>query len=155
MKHRLVVLLAFLALAGCGTLPSERAVSGGGIGAGTGAAAGAIAGTSIANAALLGAGVGIIAGALSSPEWLNLGEPVWKPLNIQFGNAVFPNMQRSDLVRRIQYQLKDQGFYHGPLSGLAGKQTEAAIRSYQQHEGLPVDGRPSEALLERLESAKQ
>jgi len=68
---------ASLGLAACGTSPSERGVSGAGIGAGTGAAASAILGGPIWGGALLGGAVGGATGALTSPNTVDLGKPVW------------------------------------------------------------------------------
>jgi glucose-6-phosphate dehydrogenase assembly protein OpcA len=45
------------------------------------------------------------------------------------------------------------GFYRGPIDGIQGPQTEAAIRSAQKRYGLTVDGHPSPALLARLRNA--
>ena len=79
MTARLGVALAFAAsaLAGCGTTPQERAISGGAIGAGAGAVGGALTGNPLAGARIGGAG-GAAAGALTSPSQVDLGRPVWK-----------------------------------------------------------------------------
>lgn len=69
----LVLLSALsLSLAACGTSKSDRALSGGGIGAGVGAAGAAITGGSVAGGALIGAGVGAATGALTDPDDINL-----------------------------------------------------------------------------------
>ncbi len=56
-----------------------------------------------------------------------------------------------NLVLLIQGRLNKQGFDPGPLDGLIGPRTRAAIRDYQRRYGLTVDGKPSRLLLERLE----
>jgi osmotically inducible lipoprotein OsmB len=66
-----------LGLAGCGYNRGDRAISGGLIGAGGGAAIGALAGNAGAGA-LIGAGAGALTGAVTSPNVLNLGRPVWR-----------------------------------------------------------------------------
>jgi osmotically inducible lipoprotein OsmB len=71
------ILFAGLVLSGCGTMPGDRAVSGGLLGAGTGAAIGAIAGEA-GLGALSGGLFGLAVGALTSPELLNLGPPPWR-----------------------------------------------------------------------------
>lgn len=43
-------------------------------------------------------------------------------------------------VVRIQQQLQESRFYSGPLDGLYGGGTESAVRNFQQHRGLNVDG---------------
>ncbi len=77
-KTTSAILAAVLALglAGCGTTPGDRALSGGMLGAGTGALIGSIAG-SAADGALFGGLGGLALGALTSPDTVNLGEPVW------------------------------------------------------------------------------
>ena len=73
-----ITVAACLGLAACGTSPGERGVSGAGIGAGTGAAAAAILGGPIWGGALLGGAVGGASGALTSPNTVDLGKPVWE-----------------------------------------------------------------------------
>ena len=55
------------------------------------------------------------------------------------------------LVVRIQYRLKLIGLDPGPLDGEVGTRTAKAITAYQQKHGLPLDGKPSLALLEHIE----
>ncbi len=43
-------------------------------------------------------------------------------------------------VARIQKRLQALGFYRGPLDGLYGGGTDAAVRAFQQSEGLSTDG---------------
>jgi hypothetical protein len=64
-------------LAGCGSNPGDRFVSGGLLGAGTGAAIGAAAG-SAGEGALIGGLGGAAIGVLTSPGVLNLGDPPWR-----------------------------------------------------------------------------
>ena len=71
------VMVLSLALAGCGTTPGDRGLSGGLLGAGTGAAIGAIAG-SAGTGALIGGLGGAAIGMLTSPDTINFGEPAWK-----------------------------------------------------------------------------
>jgi len=70
-------LAAAIALAGCGTNPGDRAVSGGLIGAGAGAAIGAATGNPAAGAAIGGV-TGAVVGAATSPCDIDLGDPFWK-----------------------------------------------------------------------------
>ncbi len=71
------VCLAGLMLAGCGTDPADRGLSGGLLGAGTGAAIGAIAGDA-ATGALVGGLGGAAIGVLTSSNVIDLGKPVWR-----------------------------------------------------------------------------
>lgn len=70
MKHLVLVMAAAASLAGCGTQMGDRLASGAAIGAGTGAVFGGVG-------AIPGAVVGAAVGGLTSPEQVNLGEPVW------------------------------------------------------------------------------
>lgn len=68
-KLALPLLLASLALglAGCGSSPATRAVTGGAIGAGAGAGIAAVTGGKPATGALIGGAVGAIGGAVTAP----------------------------------------------------------------------------------------
>ncbi|MGE0253754.1 MAG: YMGG-like glycine zipper-containing protein [Alphaproteobacteria bacterium] len=67
-----------LLLAACGSSPTDRALSGGGIGAGAGAAAGALTGGSPITGAIIGGAAGAAAGALTDEDDVNLGKPAWR-----------------------------------------------------------------------------
>jgi len=53
----------------------------------------------------------------------------------------------------IQQLLSDLGYDPGPVDGKPGRRTRAAIRAFQESEGLTADGKPSAALLEQLRTA--
>jgi len=55
-------------------------------------------------------------------------------------------------VREIQAELQRQGYDTGPVDGRMGPRTRAAIRQYQQQNGLPVNGSPSRSLLDQMRS---
>jgi peptidoglycan hydrolase-like protein with peptidoglycan-binding domain len=57
------------------------------------------------------------------------------------------------MVGEIQRLLGTSGYDSGPADGFLGEQTMQAIRRYQQDVGLPVDGAPGLALLNRLRAA--
>lgn len=71
MRLASIVALTALALglAGCGYRTTDRAASGAAIGAGAGL---------LVDEPLAGAAVGGLAGALTSPDQVNLGEPIWR-----------------------------------------------------------------------------
>lgn len=53
----------------------------------------------------------------------------------------------------LQVALRSHGVYHGPIDGLAGRGTRAAVRAFQKQAGLPVTGvagRRTRAALGRL-----
>ena len=83
LKNKLILGIAAAAalaltipLAGCGTDPGDRALSGAMLGAAGGAIIGGAAGNAGAGAAI-GAGVGAVAGVATDPCDVNLGDPVW------------------------------------------------------------------------------
>ena len=45
-----------------------------------------------------------------------------------------------DDVRKIQERLKSRGFYGGPVDGVSGRGTAAAVKAFQRTRGLKADG---------------
>ena len=78
MRFTVLAILGLALLASCGASRSDRAISGGAIGAGVGAVGSAITGGDTAAGALIGGAVGAAAGGLTDPEDLDLGEPFWR-----------------------------------------------------------------------------
>jgi osmotically inducible lipoprotein OsmB len=79
MKRILVAaaLVPMLALGACGDTVSDRALSGGGIGAGTGALIGLAVHRPL-EGALIGGVLGAGAGAVTTSDQVNLGRPLWR-----------------------------------------------------------------------------
>jgi peptidoglycan hydrolase-like protein with peptidoglycan-binding domain len=48
--------------------------------------------------------------------------------------------QEGPALRDIQAQLQAHGFRAGPIDGVLGPKTCAAVRAYQKAAGLPIDG---------------
>ncbi|MBP2547550.1 hypothetical protein J2858_000443 [Neorhizobium galegae] len=59
---------------------------------------------------------------------------------------------QAELVLQIQQGLSNIAYSDVSIDGVAGEQTRAAIRHFQKHYRLPVDGEPSEAVLAKLKS---
>ena len=55
-----------------------------------------------------------------------------------------------DQVKQVQSELKSQGLYKGRVDGEAGKQTMAALSSYQKSKGLPATGKIDQQTLDSL-----
>ena len=55
-------------------------------------------------------------------------------------------------VREVQADLQRRGYDVGSIDGRLGPRTRAAIREYEQKNGLPVDGMPSPGLRDHLHS---
>jgi len=148
---------AALVVAACGTTPEERGISGAGIGAAGGAIIGALTGLTVLEGALIGTGLGAATGLFTDEKQLNLGEPIWKrwfgPSKDQSSKAGAPDRdaaaaagQDRRLVAGTQSGLKRMGYDPGPVDGILGPRTRAAIRAYQKDHRLPVDERPTSAL---------
>jgi peptidoglycan hydrolase-like protein with peptidoglycan-binding domain len=54
-------------------------------------------------------------------------------------------------IQLAQERLKAEGFDPGPVNGVLNGQTEAAIREYQQKQGIPTSGALDEATLRELQ----
>ena len=54
------------------------------------------------------------------------------------------------VVSQIQTKLKNWGYYSGEVDGVYGSKTEAAVRAFQQKNGLTVDGKAGPATLSAL-----
>lgn len=78
LSHVVAVIIAGMMLSACGESKSDRALSGGVIGAGAGAVGGALVGGSGTTGALIGGAAGAAAGALTEKDDVNLGKPVWR-----------------------------------------------------------------------------
>ena len=53
-------------------------------------------------------------------------------------------------VTQIQTKLKSWGYYTGEVDGVYGSKTEAAVKKFQQNNGLVVDGQAGPATLSAL-----
>ncbi|CAL8970382.1 hypothetical protein RHODGE_RHODGE_04304 [Rhodoplanes serenus] len=60
---------------------------------------------------------------------------------------------RPELVTEVQRELSRRGYYDGPIDGLAGSKTEAAIREFEHAAGLPATGEASDAILKAIARA--
>ena len=71
---------------------------------------------------------------------------------IVLGLSVTPTFagQGSDRTRAAQQALKDKGFDPGPIDGIDGPKTDAAVREYQKKNDLVVDGRLNDQVLDSL-----
>ena len=80
MRHSKYLALAVVltALTACGTSKTDRALSGGGIGAGAGALGSAVLGGNPVTGAVVGGAVGAATGALTDKDDVDLGKPAWR-----------------------------------------------------------------------------
>jgi peptidoglycan hydrolase-like protein with peptidoglycan-binding domain len=56
-----------------------------------------------------------------------------------------------DQLQKVQERLHAEGMDPGPVTGAMNPQTEAALRQYQQKQGIPITGAPDTATLQRLQ----
>jgi len=63
-------------------------------------------------------------------------------MTVMLGLCLVPRASAQDRgdIKKVQETLRDKGDYTGPVDGIVGPQTRAAIRQYQQSENLPVTG---------------
>jgi hypothetical protein len=59
-------------------------------------------------------------------------------------------MHDMSTVRDAQQALRDKGYEVGPVDGISGPRTQAAVRDFQQKEGLAVTGRLDQKTLSAL-----
>lgn len=138
-------------LAACGSTTEDRTVSGAGVGAAAGTVVGAITGLSLLEGAALGAAAGGLTGALTDQEDVDLGEPIWRRGDAPAERAAADG----NLVSGLQGDLAALGYRPGPVDGVYGPKTRAAIEAYQRDHGLPVDGRPSARLAQHIRGEQE
>jgi len=168
MRRRLCLLaVAGLVLAGCGDTRGERTITGAGIGAGAGAVLGAVTGMGVVTGTIAGAAVGGVTGMVTDKSQINIGDPSGpqsssaqaqpadqaaapsQPAEPQ-QQAAYAPADRETVVS-IQTGLARLGFDPGPADGIAGTRTRAAIRAFQQQNGLPADGEPTRELEQKIQ----
>src|SRR5262249_38391713 len=57
---------------------------------------------------------------------------------------------RIQVVSDIQRELQRRGFFEGPVDGIYGARTDAAIRDFEQASGSKTNAQPDEALLRAI-----
>jgi osmotically inducible lipoprotein OsmB len=77
-KRKTAALALCLMLCACGTTPTDRAISGGAIGAGVGTAAAIIVNGNPLTGLLVGAAAGAVTGGVTQDKDFNLGRPIWE-----------------------------------------------------------------------------
>ena len=71
-------------------------------------------------------------------------------LSLAFTAVPMTAGQSSDTVRAAQQALKDKGFDPGPVDGINGPQTQAAVKSFQEKQNLDADGHLGPKTLDSL-----
>jgi peptidoglycan hydrolase-like protein with peptidoglycan-binding domain len=63
-----------------------------------------------------------------------------------------PSVASAMDIRSAQRELKDRGYYSGPVDDVLGAATEAALRAYQRDRGPKVTGRLDSPTVRSLTS---
>ena len=122
----------------------QRAVSGGAIGAGGGALFGWLVGGNPLIGALVGGAGGAAVGALTSKD--SGGADHAAAGKASSADPAQASVEASQLTKNVQTSLAKLGYDPGPADGVLGPKTRAAIREYEQHNNLPVDGKVTQDL---------
>jgi peptidoglycan hydrolase-like protein with peptidoglycan-binding domain len=56
-----------------------------------------------------------------------------------------------DEIQKVQERLRAEGVDPGPVDGTMSPRTQAALRHYQEKQGLPITGVADQATLEKLQ----
>jgi len=136
-----------LTLAACGYSREDRVTGGAAAGAATGAAVGALGGPpGMLAGAAIGGVAGGVTGAATTPSEVNLGRPVWNNPEVRVGGSSTTASRTSHRpvasaeVRRQQQDLAARGLYSGPIDGVAGPQTRAAMARSQSGASSGMSG---------------
>jgi len=62
------------------------------------------------------------------------------PSKVVWKRVVCKSSITSSTIIELQKKLKELGLYKGPIDGIVGRQTRAAVKAYQKEKGLPVGG---------------
>ncbi len=62
------------------------------------------------------------------------------PSKVEWKRVVCQSSITSSTIRALQTALKNEGHYHGPIDGIVGSQTRAAVKEYQIKKGLATGG---------------
>jgi len=69
--------------------------------------------------------------------------------------AISASAQSGADIERVQKTLKDHGHDPGPIDGVSGPRTGAALKAYQKAQGLEATGRLDDATLAKLGGANR
>ncbi len=71
-------------------------------------------------------------------------------LDVQPAPSGIASQESTAHTMSVQRKLTQLGYYHGPIDGIAGSETEQAIRWFQSVDKLPVTGQIDSATLQAL-----
>ena len=105
-----------------------------------------------------GAGIGkFLAGLkqsrLSSLAWIRWLAVAQSLLILSIAEEAIAALQKGDIgptVSCVQQVLKRSGYYHGPIDGLYGSETEVAVRKYERESSRIADGNLKDSTVARM-----
>jgi Putative peptidoglycan binding domain len=71
--------------------------------------------------------------------------------NVQPATSYTVTEDPAALITSVQKELAQLGYYHGPIDGIAGSETERAVRWFQSVDKLPVTGQIDSATVKALQ----
>ena len=85
-----------------------------------------------------------------SPYYSNYGYGGYPYGYNSYGSGYYSRGYSSDIVVEVQQRLARNGYYHGAIDGVAGRQTRNAIARWESSHGIYADGRIDRQLLRSL-----
>jgi peptidoglycan hydrolase-like protein with peptidoglycan-binding domain len=81
--------------------------------------------------------------------------PQLRRVNADVNSASATAVSRTpgEIITDMQRELVRRGYYEGPIDGLYGPKTDAAIREFEQAAGLKASAEPTEMLLQTMRRA--
>jgi peptidoglycan hydrolase-like protein with peptidoglycan-binding domain len=75
-----------------------------------------------------------------------------RPVEAEGGMPVLSGTPRprTEIISDVQRELARRGFYDGPVDGIYGAKTDAAVRDFEQSASLKPSVEPTEALLQSI-----
>jgi len=112
---------------------------------------------------LMMAAVVAVAGAASATAQQAAQQPTPAPAPAAKATAKAPSAKTkaaapakmkwsADQIKDVQTALQKGNFYSGPINGVWGATTRAALKKYQEANKLPATGRLTQELYEKLKS---
>ena len=83
------------------------------------------------------------------PDYYNYGYYGYPDANSDVSEA-YDYRYWYGLGTAVQTKLTQLGYYHGPIDGVIGRQSQEAIKAFQRTEGQPITGLINPALLKTL-----
>lgn len=94
--------------------------------------------------------VALFQARISLPETGSVDQATWNALSADPPEILLKRGDRGDQARALQLLLATAGYNPGPIDGIFGGLTEAAVTAFQSAHGLPATGRVDQATWDAL-----